>query len=172
MSDDRENISPLLSRLQQLLHEQPEPNCRILELLLTGHTHEEIAAKLGINAKKVQRFLQSLKDGEIDQMREILEKSEDCAEVVPSDGSKNRAMLRGYEGVGRKVRANLEFLAASREFVELPPMEVYLDPGEASAQTIQAVLEALSDLHRAAGGLGLEFTSDGNFVLASREVSK
>ncbi len=46
---------------QQLLQEQPEPNRRILELLRVGHTHEEIAAKLGLNAKKVQRFIQSLK---------------------------------------------------------------------------------------------------------------
>jgi RNA polymerase sigma factor (sigma-70 family) len=46
---------------QQLLHKQPRPNQRILELLRAGHTHEEIAEKLGLNAKKVQRFLQSLK---------------------------------------------------------------------------------------------------------------
>ena len=46
---------------QELLHEQPEPNRRILELLRLGHTHEEIAERTGFSAKKVQRFLQSLR---------------------------------------------------------------------------------------------------------------
>ena len=39
-------------------------------------------------------------------------------------------------------------------------IEIFIDPGDASKETIQAVLERLSDLHRAAGGLGLEFTVD------------
>jgi len=40
---------------------------------------------------------------------------------------------------------------------DAPGLEIYIDPGEASVETITEVLEALSDLHRAAGGLGLEF---------------
>ena len=39
-------------------------------------------------------------------------------------------------------------------------IEIFIDPGDASKETIQAVLERLDDLHRAAGGLGLEFTVD------------
>lgn len=41
------------------------------------------------------------------------------------------------------------------------PLTLMLDPGEASRETIQAVLESISDLHRAAGGAGLEFQADG-----------
>jgi hypothetical protein len=40
-------------------------------------------------------------------------------------------------------------------------LSLYIDPGNASAKTIQAVMEALSDVHRAAGGIGLEFRTDG-----------
>ncbi len=38
------------------------------------------------------------------------------------------------------------------------PIRIYIDPGNASKETIQDVLEKLSDLHIAAGGLGLEFS--------------
>lgn len=55
---------------------------------------------------------------------------------------------------------------------EQPNIEVYIDPGNASKETIQAVLESLSDLHLAAGGLGLTFTVDGLWVLAGAEVRK
>ncbi len=47
------------------------------------------------------------------------------------------------------------------------PLLVYIDPGDASKETIQEVLESLSDLHRTAGGLGLEFKVDGHLVLAT-----
>ena len=55
---------------------------------------------------------------------------------------------------------------------QVPPIEVFIDPGEAPKEAIQAVLEALSDLHRAAGGLGLEFTVDGLHVLAGHEAGR
>lgn len=44
---------------------------------------------------------------------------------------------------------------------KVPVIEVFLDPGNASKETIQGVFEALSDLHRAAGGIGLDFRMAG-----------
>jgi hypothetical protein len=49
-------------------------------------------------------------------------------------------------------------------------LEVFIDPGSASKEAIQEVLEALSDLNREAGGLGLEFSIDGLFVMAREKV--
>jgi hypothetical protein len=51
-----------------------------------------------------------------------------------------------------------------------PVLEVFIEPGDASKETIQGVLEALSDLHRESGGLGLEFSVDGLFIMAREEV--
>jgi hypothetical protein len=39
------------------------------------------------------------------------------------------------------------------------PIEVWIDPGDASAADVQEVFGALSDLHRAHGGLGLEIAA-------------
>jgi ATP-dependent Clp protease ATP-binding subunit ClpA len=39
-------------------------------------------------------------------------------------------------------------------------IEIYVDPGDASAETIRNVLTSLSDLHFAAGGCGLEYVAD------------
>ncbi len=50
-------------------------------------------------------------------------------------------------------------------------VNVWIDPGNASKQTIQDVLEALSDLHIAAGGLGLEFVADDTHVLVMEDTS-
>jgi hypothetical protein len=52
----------------------------------------------------------------------------------------------------------------------LPALEVFVDPGGASKEAIQEVLEALSNLHREAGGLGLEFSIDGLFVMAREGI--
>ncbi len=41
------------------------------------------------------------------------------------------------------------------------PLEVYIAPGAATVETIANVLKCLSDLHVAAGGLGIAFDSDG-----------
>jgi hypothetical protein len=49
-------------------------------------------------------------------------------------------------------------------------IELYLDPGDASESEVREVLRALNDLHKASGGLGLEFRIDGTFVLARQEV--
>ena len=52
-----------------------------------------------------------------------------------------------------------------------PCFEIYIDPGNAPRETIQEVLEAVSDLHCAAGGLGLEFFDADGFIYAKKKVS-
>lgn len=44
-------------------------------------------------------------------------------------------------------------------------IHLYLDPGNASAETIQGVLDAISEYHIAAGGFGLEYIVDGNSIV-------
>jgi hypothetical protein len=55
---------------------------------------------------------------------------------------------------------------------ESQPIEIYVDPGQASSQTLKELFEALSDLHVAAGGLGLEYKTDGNSIFAVSEVEQ
>jgi hypothetical protein len=62
--------------------------------------------------------------------------------------------------------------AAISAMSESPELEIYIDPGDAPKEVIQEVLECLSDLHRAAGGLGLEFRIEGNQVVAVKEVER
>ena len=56
-------------------------------------------------------------------------------------------------------------------FFEQPAMEFYIKPGKASKETILEVFNALSEYHRAMGGLGLEFTFDGQYVYAREGVN-
>jgi hypothetical protein len=44
-------------------------------------------------------------------------------------------------------------------------LELWIDPGDASAEVVAEVLVALSELYRAEGGAGLVFTTDGEYVL-------
>ncbi|WP_417384926.1 hypothetical protein [Gimesia sp.] len=53
-----------------------------------------------------------------------------------------------------------------------PAIELYIDPGDAKKETIQSVLECLSDLHIAAGGFGLEFNADDMNIKAMEGVTK
>ncbi|MCP4257128.1 MAG: hypothetical protein GY774_06330 [Planctomycetes bacterium] len=56
-------------------------------------------------------------------------------------------------------------------FYKQPPLEIYIEPGYASKETIRAVFEAISDWHIASGGLGLEFSSDGYFMYVIESAS-
>lgn len=69
----------------------------------------------------------------------------------------------------QRIEAGKLMASTFRENVSI---DLYIDPGHASAETIQEVLTALSDLHAAAGGLGLEFKSDGHFVHAAEGVAR
>jgi hypothetical protein len=75
-----------------------------------------------------------------------------------------------YRTALRRLREALG-KAGTVEVNEPQSFDIYVDPGNASKETIQEVLEALSDLHRAAGGLGLEFKIDGQHVMATTEVT-
>jgi RNA polymerase sigma-70 factor (ECF subfamily) len=47
-------------RWERLLEGQPPQYRRVLELLRAGHTHQEVAAQLGLHPKVIQRLLQKL----------------------------------------------------------------------------------------------------------------
>ncbi len=55
-------------------------------------------------------------------------------------------------------------------YYEQPPLEIYIEPGYASKETIRAVFEAISDWHIASGGLGLKFSSGGYFMYVIESV--
>lgn len=57
--------------------------------------------------------------------------------------------------------------AASQDGIGI---DIYIDPGDASKDVIQEVLESLSDLHIASGGLGLEFVADDTHVHAMEGI--
>jgi hypothetical protein len=53
----------------------------------------------------------------------------------------------------------------------MPPLAVYIDPGEASVEDLQEFFEALSGLFGAVGAPGLRFEVGGGFVRASTGVT-
>ena len=70
-----------------------------------------------------------------------------------------------------RVELNAREITPARVAVnqlDLPPipnLELWVDPGEASADVVADVLVAISNLHRAAGGDGLVFSTDGDRVV-------
>jgi hypothetical protein len=50
---------------------------------------------------------------------------------------------------------------------DIPPLELYIDVGDATAETISGVLIALNRLHVAAGGRGFRFDIDGHYIVAA-----
>jgi len=50
-------------------------------------------------------------------------------------------------------------------------IEFYIKSGNASQETILEIFNALSEYHRAMGGLGLEFAFDGQYVYATEGVN-
>jgi Cdc6-like AAA superfamily ATPase len=68
-----------------------------------------------------------------------------------------------------------ELLTMSRPYHRTPDsiaVSLFIDPGAASEEALQELFESLSDFHLAAGGLGLEFKSDGNSVFCMSEVEQ
>jgi ATP-dependent Clp protease ATP-binding subunit ClpA len=60
----------------------------------------------------------------------------------------------------RKSKPLAESLAPRSKADRDLGVEIYVDPGDASAETIRNVLTTLSDLHIAAGGYGLKYVAD------------
>ncbi len=75
------------------------------------------------------------------------------------------------------IKRETEYIKPKEFIVEisedlLPCFEVYIDPGNASKETIQEYFEALNDLNIAAGGLGIEFKIEDIYVLSSAGAIK
>ncbi|WP_428306765.1 hypothetical protein [Lacipirellula sp.] len=51
-------------------------------------------------------------------------------------------------------------------------IDLYIDAGDASKETIQAVLDAITNLHIAAGGFGIEFIEDDTFLQITEGVEQ
>jgi len=64
----------------------------------------------------------------------------------------------------------IQKLLEEDQFESNSTLEVFLEPGNASKETIQRVFEAISKLHIASGGTGLEFRADDEFVFARETV--
>jgi hypothetical protein len=62
-------------------------------------------------------------------------------------------------------------MQASDETAPDMALEVYVEPGNATKETIQRVFEAISKLHIASGGGGLEFRPDGDFISVRERVT-
>lgn len=59
-----------------------------------------------------------------------------------------------------------ELIGTEKLVEDLPPsFEVYIDPGNASRETIQEYFEALNDLNIAVGGIGIDFKIEDIHVL-------
>lgn len=78
------------------------------------------------------------------------------------------------DAIGLNARVlELSSPSISRDHIETPTtIDIYVDPGSASVETLQGFFDALSDLHVAAGGLGLEYKTDGNSVFALSETEQ
>lgn len=68
------------------------------------------------------------------------------------------------------LQARMTELKSSGSFDRPALLDVFIAPGEGSKEDIQAVLERLSDLQVAAGGLGLEFNVGGLLATVGAEV--
>src|ERR1700733_1418237 len=128
--------------LESALASIDERHARLLKLVIAGQSRDQIARQLGVSTTLVKARLS--------RAREVL----------------RNAILGSVE----RQRAVPLFVDIPEPEVGPLPIDLYLDPGDASENDSRAVLRALSDLHRASGGLGLEFRIEGTFVRASSGV--
>lgn len=77
---------------------------------------------------------------------------------------------RAFVGHATEAWSQFPYPIIGRKQPALEDLAVYLEPGAATTKQIQAIFESLSDLHRACGGLGLEFENEGDFLLKASRV--
>jgi len=99
---------------------------------------------------------------------------EEAVEKAPAGGQRKQQGEEGKKGsIGAQelqIKQKKDKKDDDYGYVEQPVLEFYIKPGNASAETIQEVLNSLSEYHRATGGLGFEFKSAGHSMLACEEI--
>src|SRR5262249_37933321 len=150
---DQQLTAEILERVKTVVEPQTWDAFRLH--IIERRSSAEVASVLGVTPKAVHSAVYRV-------WQRIHSEFDELDDVVKDPGTSAAPLPGGVPW---------DPLEAERlPFEEQSPIEIYIDPGDASKETIRAVLESLSDLHRAAGGLGLEFTSDGNFILSAEEV--
>lgn len=133
--------------LRAAIEAMPSSESEVIKLLLDGSSAEEIAEFLGVSRFTVRARLA--------RARQTL-----------------RNAIEG--GIAAQPRRTEQPETLDQPFPDPDPemdaIELYLDPGDASEGEVRAVLRALNNLHKASGGIGLDFHIDGTFVFARQGV--
>ena len=121
---------------------------QVLRLLSGGMSEKEVAAKLRLSPHTVHVYVKAL---------------------YRHFGVASRAEL-----LVRAIEASRQDAGATEqeEKLNVGPIEIYVDPGDASKETLQELFEALSDLRIASGGLGLIFRTDDHCVFSVEGVEQ
>lgn len=72
---------------------------------------------------------------------------------------------RTVERIAAEQGSSASVVVSYDSGVEPTALPFWIDPGEAPPHVIAEVLAALSDLHEAAGGSGLDFHIDGEYIV-------
>jgi len=132
---------------------------------------EELDRKLGLQVTAIglsPRMSQEMSDRGIVTVQDLLHcTAQDLLGFLRSETSLEEIYLAleslGFYRANRSpsnVAENRNEAPRSAGQQQLSQVALYIDPGSAGVADVQAVLEALSEYHRAAGGIGLEFDSD------------
>jgi len=70
-------------------------------------------------------------------------------------------------GAGKAIHL---FPSEKESHSEQPSIDIWIDPGSASSEDLAELYSALSELHRAHGGIGVDFLDDGTKVYSLEEV--
>jgi RNA polymerase sigma factor (sigma-70 family) len=143
-----EDAPGLTADMRKAIAILPKDDGVIIEMMLSGKSSKEVGEALGMTALRVQRRY----DRALSKLRDAL-MGDLTAAAAPQVKDTNDAVSFPDDPAA-----------------EMEGIELYIDPGDASEKEVRAVLRALNELHKAAGGLGLDFHVDGTFVIAREEV--